>query len=265
MKSFFDGNLKYYEFEQFDRDKVCVRFYSRLGGVSPEPWTSLNQGGTNGDSRENVIENRRRVFESINRPVESIFDVWQVHGNKVICTDRPRDLQSEHQKADAIFTDKPQITLFMRFADCVPIVLYEPEKKVIGIIHAGWMGTVNKIVIDAIKTIQERYGVNPKNIVAGIGPSIGPDHYQIGMDVIQQVKKSFGEKSSYLLENKDHQTYLNLWKANEINLRESGVEQIEISEICTACNTADWYSHRLENGTTGRFTAVAFLKKEEHR
>ncbi|TLM98678.1 hypothetical protein FDZ73_23070, partial [bacterium] len=86
------GSLSYFEFESFKGLDVDVRFYTRHGGVSPAPWSSLNQGGTVGDSRENVVENRRRIFEDIARPVESIFDVWQVHGTKVICTSMPRSL-----------------------------------------------------------------------------------------------------------------------------------------------------------------------------
>lgn len=261
MKNFLDGELKYFEFNSFDTNNVCVRFYSRQGGVSPHPWYSLNQGGTNGDSRENVIQNRQKVFDSIQRPVESIFDVWQVHGNRVICAEDPRRLDSEHQKADAIFTDHQEITLFMRFADCVPIVLYEPEKRVIGIIHAGWMGTVNKIIIDAVKNIQEKYNADPGKITAGIGPSIGPDHYQVGSDVIQKFRDNFGADADDLLISRNNKTYLDLWKANELTLRGCGINQIELSNICTACNTDDWFSHRKENGLTGRFTAVAFIRK----
>lgn len=254
------GLLKYFEFESFRNLDICVRFYSRHGGVSDEPWVSLNQGGTVGDSRENVVENRRRIFEDVNRPVESIFDVWQVHGTNVICSDKPRKLDADHQKADAIFTDQNSITLFMRFADCVPIVLYEPEKRVLGIVHAGWQGTVNAIVIEAIQAIQDKYGIDPHGVQAGIGPSIGPDHYQIKSDVEEKIERTFGAQSPNVLNMKGHALFLDLWKANEILLHQAGVEKIEVAEICTACNTQDWYSHRKEKGMTGRFGAVAFLR-----
>jgi len=121
------NGLRYFEFETFQDQNVSVRFYSRQGGVSPAPWNSLNQGGTVGDSRDNVVENRKRIFGDLNRPVESIYDVWQVHGNQIIYSNLPRDLNFGHQKADAIFTENPDVTLFMRFADCVPIVLYAPN------------------------------------------------------------------------------------------------------------------------------------------
>ena len=112
-----DG-LEYFQFESLDNRLLKQGIFTRKGGVSPQPWDSLNQGGTVGDARENVIENRRRVYQVMGQPVESIFDVWQVHSADVICADEPRPLNAQHQKADAILTDRPEITLFMRFADC---------------------------------------------------------------------------------------------------------------------------------------------------
>ncbi len=260
MKAVQSDSLKYYEFNTFSTHDVVVRFYTRQGGISPEPWSSLNQGGTVGDSRANVIENRKRIFDDIGRPVESIFDVWQVHGTDAVCTSQPRELTSDHQKADAIFTNKKEITLFMRFADCVPILLYEPEKKVIGIVHAGWQGTVNAIVKHAVRKIQEEYDIDPEKLIAGIGPSIGPDHYQIGSDVRLRAEKAFGTVSTSVISTYRKSIYLDLWTANEILLRQSGVKNIEVTEVCTACHTEDWYSHRKENGITGRFAAVAYLR-----
>ncbi len=93
----------------------------------------MNLGVTVGDSRDNVIENRRRVFEVIQRPVETVFDSWQVHGDQVLVTDRPRPLDESHPNADAILTNRPEVTLMMRFADCVPIFFYDPAHGVVGI------------------------------------------------------------------------------------------------------------------------------------
>lgn len=254
------NSLSFFEFESFKGLGVGVRFYTRHGGISPAPWSSLNQGGTVGDSRENVVENRRRIFEDIARPVDSIFDVWQVHGTNVICTSSPRGLAEDHQKADAIFTDSDEITLFMRFADCVPIVLFDPEKKVIGIVHAGWKGTVDSIAVNAIQTAQREYGISPDKLIAGIGPSIGPDHYHVGMEVKEMIEETFGDQSQSVLSTNGSAYSLNLWRANEILLRKAGVKNIEVAEICTACHNEDWFSHRKENGSTGRFGAVAFLR-----
>lgn len=238
----------------------CVHgIFTRHGGVSKDPWRSLNQGGTVGDDRDCVVENRKRAFDLFDREFESIFDVWQVHGSNIVCTDRPRELTEPHIKADAIFTNNPEITLFMRFADCVPIMMFDPVLKVVGIIHAGWKGTVNNIIGEAVKTITEVYGVNAKNIHAGIGPSIGMDHYDIGPEVEEQVVTAFGKDNRNLLHVRNGKTYFDLWRANEFWLKEQGIESIETAKICTACHIEDWYSHRAENGTTGRFGALIAL------
>ena len=253
-----DG-LEYFQFESLDNRLLKHGIFTRKGGVSPQPWDSLNQGGTVGDARENVIENRRRVYQVMGQPVESIFDVWQVHSADVICADEPRPLNAQHQKADAILTDRPEITLFMRFADCVPIVLFDPVRRVVGLVHAGWMGTVKKTVFQAIRAMQERYQSNPGDVRAGIGPSIGPDHYQIGLDVVSQVRSTFGDRADELFAWHNGQVTLNLWQANQMLLEEAGVKSIEVSGICTACDLDRWYSHRAEHGKTGRFGAIISL------
>lgn len=251
--------LKYYQFDLLTEAGLVQGIFTRNGGVSPTPWASLNLGGTVGDARMNVVENRYRMFNAINRKVESLFDVWQVHGTKIISSNTPRRLEAPHKEADAILTDCPEITLFMRFADCVPIFLYDPIHKAIGIVHAGWMGTVNRIVSLAVDAMVNRYGSDPKSILAGIGPSIGPDHYKIGDDVINQIKGTFSNEASDLLGMVDGAVHLNLWEANRILLERSGVRHIQIAGICTYCHTEDWYSHRAEHGKTGRFGAILAL------
>jgi len=258
------GGLSYFEFESFSRFPVHQGIFSRNGGVSPEPWRSLNLGGLSGDTRENIIENRRRIFSCFNLPVESIFDVWQVHGNRAICTESPRPLDQEHEKADVIFTNKPGITLFMRFADCVPLFFYDPQKHCIGVAHAGRIGTLNRIAADCVKTMQMNFGSNPEDIYVGIGPSIGPDHYEVKEDVIQHAEICFNDLDNILEVDINGKTTLNLWEANRRILIESGVKNIELAGICTACHTRDWFSHRAENGNTGRFGALLALNEEKN-
>lgn len=253
------NGIRYFKFDLFDSKVVKQGIFCRAGGISPEPWQSLNLGGTNGDSRANVIENRKRIFDVMDRKVESIFDVWQVHGTEVICPDHPRPLNDPHQQADIILTDKPEITLFMRFADCVPIFLYDPRKNVIGIVHAGWQGTVKKAVNVAVQKMKINFGCVAQDIQAGIGPSIGPDHYEVGEEVIHKARNTFKNEIDDVLINLDGKIHFDLWKANRINLEREGVGSIETAEICTACGTENWYSHRAENGKTGRFGALLAL------
>lgn len=259
MPILFSNEIRYFKFDLFDPKVVNQGIFCRVGGISSEPWRSLNLGGTNGDSRANVIENRKRIFDVMDRKVESIFDVWQVHGTDVICPDLPRPLNESHQQADVILTDKPEITLFMRFADCVPIFLYEPKKHVIGIVHAGWQGTVKNAVKIAVQKMITKFGCVASDIQAGIGPSIGPDHYEVGLEVIRKARKAFRNDVDDVLITVNGKTHFNLWKANQLNLIREGVVSIETSEICTACGTEDWYSHRAENGKTGRFGALLAL------
>jgi len=107
--------------------------------------------------------------------------------------------------------------------------------------------------------MKKQYGSNPADIVAGIGPSIGPDHYEVGADVIQQVTEKFGNESELLLESHNAKIHFNLWQANQILLERAGVGKVEVAEVCTVCNTNDWFSHRAEKGRTGRFGALITL------
>jgi len=255
------GSIIYYTFNSFDCYQVTHGFFTRHGGVSPDPWNSLNLGSTVGDSRINILENRKRLFKAINRSEETIFDAWQVHGVNVICTNSPRIPNQPHEKADIIITDNSSVTLLSRFADCVPILLYDPIIKVVAIAHAGWQGTIKKIAKIAVTSMNEKYGCKTMNIIAGIGPSIGPDVYQIKEDVISSVMSNFPNNYSSFLNQKDGFVTFDLWKSNEFVLKTAGVENIEIGSICTASNINDWYSYRRESGNTGRFAAVIALNR----
>ena len=179
----------------------------------------------------------------------------------MICKREPRPTHAAHKKADAILTDNPNVTLFMRFADCVPIMYFDPVKKVVGIAHAGWRGTVNQIATATVDKMVSEYGCHREYIQVGIGPSIGPDHYEVGVEVIEKVIRNFGNDAIRLLQSKNGSTFLDLWEANYILLQNAGINKVEISGICTACHLRDWFSHRAENGKTGRFGALIALEE----
>ena len=245
---------------QFDSLQPKHAVFTRHGGISPEPWGSLNVGGTVGDDLERVKKNRVLSFEAMSCAPESIFDVWQIHSADVVCANAPRPVGESYRQADVILTDKPSVTLFMRFADCVPILVHDPRNGVIGIAHAGWIGTLRDVATTTIRAMQKNYGSNPADVIACIGPSIGPDHYEIGADVILQVMQTFGDESETLLASHKGKIHFNLWETNRRLLERAGVGQIEISGICTACHTDDWFSHRAEKGRTGRFGALISLQ-----
>jgi len=252
------NGLRHFSFEIFPAS-VSHGIFTRHGGVSPAPWASLNVGGMVGDDPANVRENRERSFAALRRPPASNFDAWLVHSADVLYADAPRSPDQPPAKADIILTDKPDVTLFMRFADCVPILFHDPARLVVGIAHAGWLGTVRGVAMAAVRAMQARYGSRPADIFAAIGPSIGPDHYEIGGDVIEQIERAFNGDAASVLQSRAGGVYLDLWKANQIQLQQMGLRQIEVAGICTACCLEDWYSHRAEKAETGRFGGLIFL------
>jgi YfiH family protein len=250
--------VRFFSFDIFPKT-VTQAIFTRHGGVSPKPWNTLNVGGTVGDDAARVRQNRARTFEAVGRLIDSTFDVWQVHSADAIPTAHPRPASEDPQKADIILTNKADVTLYMRFADCVPVFLYDGRTHVVGIAHAGWLGTVRGATRSAVENMSRLYGSDPADIRAGIGPSIGPDHYEVGPDVVARVEQAFGSDAPELIETRDGKTYFDLWKANELQLSQAGVEQVEVSGLCTACHTDDWFSHRAEKGKTGRFGALIAL------
>lgn len=249
-------SLKLFEFEIFKPYPITHAIFTRQGGVSMEPWASLNFGSTVGDDREAVLENHRRALTPFGIEKRDVFDVWQVHGSEIAIAEQARPDDQPHQKADVILTNQPGLPVLMRFADCVPILLYDQRRCVAGMVHAGWQGTVRQAVKRAVFGMQERFGTVPGDIAAAIGPSIGPDHYEVGVDVVEKVRASFGQEADRMLKRVNGALHFDLWQANEWLLSNAGVGMIENPRICTACSRQDWYSHRAENGKTGRFGAL---------
>ena len=257
------ANLRWYQFDLLaDEPGLVHGVFTRQGGVSPEPWSSLNMATSVGDERERVIENRSRILNSLSLEGYGFHDVWQVHGTDVVVADAPRPLSVPHQKADSIITCHDHVALLMLFADCVPILLYDPIRRAVGMAHAGWQGTVAKVAARTVENMRQAFGSRPEDLLAGIGPSICQAHYQVGAEVIQRVNHAFGAEAGLLNGNSDGKAQLDLWEANRQVLIESGLleRHIQVSGLCTAEHPQDWYSHRGEHGKTGRFGAVLALR-----
>lgn len=149
----------------------------------------------------------------------------------------------------------------MTLADCVPVVIFDPESRVVGLAHAGWGGTVARVSSRTVEVMRERFGCDPTSLVAAIGPSIGAAGYEVGTDVIEKVGAAYGDHSAEILEpGEDGKALFDLWAANRIDLEGAGVasERIEVSGVASDRHLEDFYSHRHEGGQTGRFiTAVS--------
>jgi YfiH family protein len=259
MQLYQAGSIKYYRFSSFEYQGLYHAVFTRHGGISPTPWKSLNFGASVGDDNKRVKQNRESALAIVDIKLDSVYDVYQVHSTEVVRTDQPLHPEEPHIKADAIITNTPNVTLMMRFADCVPILLFDPINRVIGLSHAGWIGTVNKIAEKTVLKMKLEFGTNPEDVLAAIGPSIGPDHYVVGKEVIDKVVSTFGDTAKQLIIYDNDKSYFNLWEANRVILTEVGVQKIEIAGICTNCNLDEWYSHRGEHRKTGRFGVVLGL------
>jgi polyphenol oxidase len=251
-------DLTYYQFDQWVGLKHGI--FTRMGGMSQSPWASLNMGGSVGDDPANVRRNHELMYETLDLNGANVCTVWQVHSADTIVANHPEPGKTWLAKADGIVTDKLDTPLTMRFADCTPLLFFDPVAGVIGIAHGGWRGTVAGIGANTVRTMVETYGCKPSDIQAGIGPSISQDNYQVGEEVVEAVFQHFGTLDGLVRRDPtDATAYLDLWAANELDLHRVGVEQIEVAGICTAEHTDEFFSHRAENGRTGRFGAVLSL------
>jgi len=220
----------------------------------------LNVGRTVGDDPAAVAHNKRLMAQALDLPPESACTVWQVHSADTVVITEPPEPQEWLARADGLVTNCPGVALEMRFADCTPILLYDPVRRVIGLAHAGWRGTVAGAGPSAVRAMVEAFGCRPADILAGIGPSIGPGRYQVGNEVVDAVHRSFGSTDGLVHRAGDGSAYLDLWAANRQALLAIGVVQVEVAGICTADRTDEFYSYRAEKGRTGRFGAVLALR-----
>jgi len=172
----------------------------------------------------------------------------QKHTNKIYVLD------SGHEPvvADAVITDKRHVLIGVLVADCVPILIYDNVRKIIGAVHAGWRGTAKQILHEAIITMQEKFGSFPENILLAIGPSIRQCSYEVDEDVSTAVMEATGEGNYYL--RKRNKYFIDLSNANRIQALNMGIPPRNIwqSEECTYCNPDKYYSYRHSGGSTGR-------------
>ena len=230
---------------------------TRLGGVSEPPYDSLNLSLMVRDDPERVRENRARFARAMGVAAERVVDARQVHGCDVLVVDSEFSLPPEPPAVDIQITDRPDWLLALRFADCVPIVMAHPGRRAAAVVHAGWRGTQAGAAAVAVRALQERFGADPKGLIVGIGPSIGPCCYEVGEEVAAQ----FSDEPAVVLRQGERRPHLDLWAANRLALQRAGVptEQVEVAHLCTRCRVDLFYSHRAEGFPSGRFTATIGL------
>ena len=234
--------------------------FTRHGGVSEQPWHSLNMGASNGDELEAVRENHARVYRAADVNGGRAASCWLVHSVDTLVVNEHAGRNGKLQRADAIISDQPDTPLVMRFADCVPLLYYDRTKRVIGLGHAGWRGTVKGMASNVVRMMQKTYECRTEDIEVVIGPAISRRNYGVGEEVASQAASYFGEGADVIWRDPgDGSPYLDLWRANQLDLERCGIGKIKVLDICTYDNTDDFYSHRAENGVTGRFGVVVSL------
>lgn len=242
-------------------------FSTRLGGVSTGDCATMNISTTRGDAPEAVEENKRRLSGALGVKVEDFTFTYQTHTTNVAVV-WEEDRGTRFMETDGMVTNVPGICLVTFYADCVPLYFVDPVKKVIGLSHSGWRGTVHKMGKVTVEKMTEVYGTNPADVVAAVGPSICQDCYEVSEDVIAKFRDSFEECHwQQLFYQKEEQReagkyQLNLWKANELVLKEAGIpkEQIAVTNLCTHCNPNVLFSHRATGGKRGNLSAFLALK-----
>ncbi len=190
-----------------------------------------------------------------------IYSLKQVHGKKVVAIDNDNDTSFlEKSEGDGLITGHKGIILTMYSADCPVIFLCDPVKRVIGLAHAGWRGTVKGIGWELVEAMKDNYGCQGENILAGISPAIGPCCYEVGDDVVQGIARILGNGHS-CCEKKGHKWMLDLKEVNRRVLEQAGIRSnnIVVSKLCTFCNPSLFYSYRRAGGATGRMMSVISL------
>ena len=230
---------------------------TRLGGVSRGPFASLNLGHTVGDDPAAVAENHRRLFAQFGLRAAMVVSPHQVHGARVVRVGRAEG-GSIVRNCDALITDEPGVVLMMRFADCLPILLYDREHQAIGLAHAGWRGTASGVIAATVEAMKAAFGSRPEALQAGIGPGIGVESYAVGAEVVEAVAATL-PPGTPIARWRGGQWYLDLPLAAQRQLESLGVGQITASGLDTAAHTDEWYSHRAERGRTGRFGVLLWL------
>lgn len=205
------------------------------------------------DLASEVENNKKLLCDGLEISLEKLFIPVQTHSDNIEVIDLKK---TTYPDCDALVTNEPNSAIALNFADCVPIILYDPIKQVVAIAHAGWKGTAKKIAPKTVEKMAKEFGSNPKDIIAAIGPAIGKCCFEAGEDVLKQLAQTIESCPPDAVSN----THADLKLINKLQLLAVGVEKIDLCEYCTSCQSELFFSYRKEQGKTARHSAVIMLK-----
>jgi YfiH family protein len=249
-------------------------FTTRNGGESVGPLASFNLGRhqSTEESRDDAMNNRRKLCQALGLNFEKLVVPAQVHSPNIIWVSEVDGLENVRTGADVDIaklslgnldgaaTTISDLPLLLHFADCVPIILYERKLRAVAVLHAGWKGTAQQIVKHCVDQFQTKLGSDPADIISAIGPAIGRCCYPVGDDVSAKLAQTVANAEG-LISQIDDKSYPDLQAINAMQLLECGVGRVDVSANCTACQPEVFYSHRRFQGNTGRQGAIASLKE----
>jgi len=242
-------------------------FSTRFGGVSEGIWNSMNLGVSRGDEPDRVRENYRRFFAAIGASMDRVAMTNQVHEAEirtVTQADWKSDIyEKKGYEADGLITDTPGVALVIFSADCLPILCYDPVKRVICAVHAGWRGTVAGIARRAVEKMRTDYGCRAEDILAAIGPGISKCHFETHAEVPEAVRGILSpeEAEPCITEDGNGKYHVDLKAVNTALLRQAGVREahLTVDPECTYCLHEKYWSHRITGGERGSQGAVIQL------
>lgn len=253
------SEIEFLTADRFGDERVVHAFTTRAGGVSEGRYESLNLSWSRGDDKDCVAENRRRARAALGGPALVFAD--QVHGDGVIRVDhRPHERWSAG-RGDALMTDRPGLALCAQTADCVPILLYDPQRPAVAAIHAGWRGAVAEIAPKTLLAMAGAYGTDPKTVQAVIGPSISRRNYRVGPEVLADFEGVFGALDGELIGPRDSEggATLDVAEACRRQLERAGLASITRLDHCTFEEADRFFSSRraARDGHAGEFGGQA--------
>ena len=223
-------------------------FTTREGGGSRGPFRSLNLSASVGDDPERVLENWERLRQATGL---AFARVRQVHGCRVVEADAGAEPGEE---ADAVISAFPGVAASVSVADCAPVLIADPRSGSAAAVHAGWRGTLDRVAAEGVRALVERHGARPSDLLAAIGPSIGPCCFEVSRELAVRFRDELGAATG---NPRNLGSRADLWLANEQILRAAGLarRRIEVLGRCTSCEDDVFFSHRRDQGRTGRHLA----------
>ena len=239
-------------------------FTTRLGGVSAGQFSSLNLAMHRGDPHENVEKNYAILAKALGFDVRNLVQTRQIHSDIVRTVTREDARGLDHHaypECDALITREPGVALWIFTADCTPILFHDPVTGAVGAAHAGWRGTAADIAGKTVRAMGKAFGCRPEDIRAAIGPNIGQCCFETDKDVPEALADAFGSQVWEHIRTQQDKYYVNLKEINALALRRAGVKNIEISNACTMCEHARFWSHRYTRGNRGSQGAIIVCKE----